>query len=228
MSEMNDNLWLFDYNQGSNYDAFSKSQDVFKTIDKYLLGHYNFEGKIVLEIGAGSGKFTSFLSEMCSRLLAVEKSASLMQINRTKNHDANNIEFILSDVRDLTMEPNSVDVIFAGWSLTSMRESFDIVFNKLKRVLRKDGIILLVENAGNDEFCKIMGIDMFTSRMKNVYADMGFLTRNIIDATIQLTHKNIFYNAFPNKKEVKLSSLDIQHKVLILEMKASVLQSLKI
>jgi len=224
MSEMNNGLWLFDYNQGTAYEAFSKGQDFFSAIFKYLSDNYDFRDKIILEVGAGSGKFTNFLSEKCSKLYVVERSANLMQINHDKNFNAGNIEFILSDVKDLTMAPSSVDVIFAGWSLTSMRESLDIIFDNFRKILRKDGLIISVENAGYDEFCKIMGIDEFTSEMKDTYINMGFLPKETIDTTIKLPHENVFYNAFPNKKEVKLSSLDIQHRVLVLEMQASVLQ----
>ena len=106
-----------------------------------------------------------------------------------------------------------------------MKESFDIIFDIFKNVLRNEGMIILVENAGNDEFCKIMDIDGFTSKMKQTYIDIGFIPRKVIDTTIKLSHEDVFYNAFPNKMKVKLSSLDIQHKVLIMEMQASALQS---
>ena len=223
MGGADSSLWLFDYNHGAAYEEFSKSQDIFKTVYEYLSCHYNFADKIVLEIGAGSGKFTSFLSETCLKLYVVERSASLMQINRKKNLNVGNMEFMLLDVEDLVMEPNSVDVIFAGWSLTSMRESFDIIFDKFKKILRKDGIILLVENAGDDEFCRAMDINGFTSKMMGIYVDMGFVPKEVLNTTIRLPHEDIFYGAFPNKKEVKLFSLDIQHKVLIMEMQASIL-----
>ncbi|MDD5396649.1 MAG: class I SAM-dependent methyltransferase [Candidatus Moranbacteria bacterium] len=223
MSEINNDLWLFDYNQGAAYEAFSKCQDVFRVIETHLQNNFDFKEKVILEIGAGSGKFTPFLAKQCSKLYVVERSASLMQINRDKNIHAINTEFILSDVKDLAMKPNSIDVIFAGWSLTSMREYFGIILESFRKFLRKDGIILLVENAGNDEFCKIMNLEEFTSIMKNVYVDMGFTQRKVVSTTIKLPCKNVFYDAFPNKKEAMLPSLEIQHKVLILEMQSSVL-----
>lgn len=224
---MNKDLWLFDYNQGIAYEAFSKSENADKSIDAYLSNHYNFRGKTILEIGAGSGKFTPILSKMSSKLYVVEKNANLMQINRNKNRGLENIDFILTDVKELTMAPGSVDIVFAGWSLTSMRESFNIVFDKLKKVLRKDGTILAIENAGDDEFCKIMDIEDFTFEMINIYLEMGFLFKKAIHTIIRLPHKNVFYNAFPGKKTVKLSSLEIPHKVLIMEMPASTLYNQK-
>lgn len=224
---MNNDLWLFDYNQGVAYEAFSQSEDASKAIERYFSDNYGFKDKVILEIGAGSGKFTSFLAKACSKLYVVEKSASLMQINYDKNSDTENVEFILSDARELTMKLDSVDIIFAGWSLTSMREFLDTLCDMFKTILRKDGLVLLVENAGNDEFCKIMDIEDFTSEMENIYAQMGILPKKIDETVIKLPHEDVFRNAFPSKQDMKLQSLEIKHKVLILEMQASVLQSQK-
>lgn len=224
MNKPDNNLWLFDYNQGFAYEEFSKSEDINGLINECLLKNYNFKNKTILEIGAGSGKFTSFLSKLCSKLYVVEKNKILMEINRGKNNDKNNIDFILSDIKDLKMKKNSIDVIFAGWSMTSMRNLFDITFKIFKKILQKNGIILLIENAGNDEFSKITNIEEFTLDIKKTYIEMGFIEKEIIDTTIRLPHENIFYNAFPNKNKVNLTSLDIQHKVLILEMPAFYLQ----
>lgn len=224
---MKDNLWLFDYNQGEAYEAFSQSEDVFHSINSYLLGNYDFNGKTILEIGAGSGKFTSLLAESCEKLYVVERSKSLMKINQNKNFGKKNTEFILTDVRELNMPPNSIDIIFAGWSLTSMRDSFDVVFENLHGMLREDGIILSIENAGGDEFAKIVGIEEFTSTITKIYIDMGFVIKNNITTTIRLPHKTIFYNAFPDKTDIDLTSLAIQHRVLVLEMTAVNLQNFR-
>ncbi|MDO8513269.1 MAG: methyltransferase domain-containing protein [bacterium] len=224
---MNKDLWRFDYNQGVAYEEFSRCQDAFGIIDGYLSSQYDFKGKTILEVGAGSGKFTSFLSRECSKLYVVERSTSLMQINRDKNLGANNVEFMLTDARDLIILPSSVDLIFAGWSLTSMRDSFDIVFRKLGDILRADGMILAIENAGNDEFCELLGINEFTEGMRSTYADLGFFSRTVVGTVIRLPRKGVFYNAFPGKWNVKLPSLDIQHNVSVLEMTASVLQHQK-
>lgn len=224
MDKPNNDLWLFDYNQGFAYEEFSKSEDINGLINEYLLKNYDFKNKTVLEIGAGSGKFTSFLSKSCSKLYVVEKNKVLMEINHSKNDDKNNIDFILSDIKDLKMKKNSIDVIFAGWSMTSMRNLFDIIFKIFKKILQKNGIILLIENAGNDEFSKITNIEKFTLDIEKTYIKMGFIEKEIINTIIRLPHENIFYDAFPNKNKISLASLDIQHRVLILEMPAFNLQ----
>jgi ubiquinone/menaquinone biosynthesis C-methylase UbiE len=227
MSKLDNELWLFDYDQGVAYEAFSQCEDAFESVNKHLSKIYDFQGKTILEVGAGSGKFTSFLAKSCSKLYVVERSASLMQINRNKNNVAKNVEFILSDVRDLVLEPNSVDVVFGGWSVTSMRDSFDVVFSVFKDVLKKDGIIILVENAGNDEFSRIVDIEDFSFNMEEIYNKMGFISKKVVDTTIKLPHKQVFYDAFPSKRGVKLSALGILHKVLILEMPATILKQIR-
>lgn len=166
---MNKELWLFDYKQAEAYEKFSKSEDINNLIQKYLKEEYDLSNKIILEIGAGSGKFTGFLSDRSKKVYAVEKIESLLLINKEKHKSKNNVEFILSDIKDVKLEKNSIDYVFAGWSLTSMRDIYDQVFANLYQILKPNGKIIIVENGGQDEFCKLLGIEEFTEQMKNEY-----------------------------------------------------------
>ncbi len=213
----NDSLWLFDYSDGIAYENFSKCEDYNKVITNFLYRSYCFFDKTVLEIGAGSGKFTPFLAEASKKLYVVEKSASLMKINQIKNRHFKNVDFILSDTKDINLPEKSIDVIFGGWSLTSMRGSFRVILPVLKKILKNDGMIILIENAGEDQFASIAGISDLTKEMKEFYLSHGFEVKAMLDTEICLPDKDIFYAAFPNKQDVSLESLTIQHKVLILE-----------
>ena len=106
---MNKELWLFDYKQAEAYEKFSKSEDINNLIQKYLKEEYDFSNKIILEIGAGSGKFTGFLSDRSKKVYAVEKIESLLLIYKEKHKNKNNVEFILSDIKDVKLEKNSID-----------------------------------------------------------------------------------------------------------------------
>ncbi len=215
---MNKNLWLFDYQQGEEYERFSKCEDSQKRITEFLKTNYNFSNKTILEIGAGSGKFTSFLSEYCSKLFVVEKSKNLMEINQRKNKNLKNIQYFLANAKDIDFPKSSVDIIFAGWSLTSMRDLFDELFPIFKKILKKDGILIIVENAGNDDFCKLIKIENFTAEMWKEYLRIGFKKRAILDTIIKLPNKNVFYGAFPKFNNINLKSLSINHKVLIMDI----------
>ncbi len=220
MKTTTDKLWLFDYDDGAAYEEFSKCEDSGMQIASYLLRNYSFYNKEILEIGAGSGKFTPILASDSKVLHVVERSASLMQINRTKNIDAKNVHFCLSDVKDVSLPEKSIDIIFGGWSMTSMRDLFDSILPLLKKVLKDDGKIVLVENAGGDEFAKIAGIEELSFEMRNFYESIGFKEKAVLDTIIVLPSEDVFYSAFPNKADSRIESLTINHKVLILEAKA--------
>lgn len=214
---MNKELWLFDYKQAEAYEKFSKSEDINNLIQKYLKEEYDFSNKIILEIGAGSGKFTGFLSDRSKKVYAVEKIESLLLINKEKHKTKNNVEFILSDIKDVKLEKNSIDYVFAGWSLTSMRDIYDQVFANLYQILKPNGKIIIVENGGQDEFCKLLGIEEFTEQMKNEYKKMNFKEKATLDTTIKFANEEVFYGAFPNYKKTVLKTLNIKHKVIIME-----------
>lgn len=214
---MNKELWLFDYKQAEAYEKFSKSEDINNLIQKYLKEEYDFSNKIILEIGAGSGKFTGFLSDRSKKVYAVEKIESLLLINKEKHKKKNNVEFILSDIKDVKLEKNSIDYVFAGWSLTSMRDIYDQVFANLYQILKPNGKIIIVENGGQDEFCKLLGIEEFTEQMKNEYKKMNFKEKATLDTTIKFANEEVFYGAFPNYKKTVLKTLNIKHKVIIME-----------
>lgn len=214
---MNKELWLFDYKQAEAYEKFSKSEDINNLIQKYLKEEYDFSNKIILEIGAGSGKFTGFLSDRSKKVYAVEKIESLLLINKEKHKSKNNVEFILPDIKDVKLEKNSIDYVFAGWSLTSMRDIYDQVFANLYQILKPNGKIIIVENGGQDEFCKLLGIEEFTEQMKNEYKKMNFKEKATLDTTIKFANEEVFYGAFPNYKKTVLKTLNIKHKVIIME-----------
>lgn len=214
---MNKELWLFDYKQAEAYEKFSKSEDINNLIQKYFKEEYDFSNKIILEIGAGSGKFTDFLSDRSKKVYAVEKIESLLLINKEKHKNKNNVEFILSDIKDVKLEKNSIDYVFAGWSLTSMRDIYDQVFANLYQILKPNGKIIIVENGGQDEFCKLLGIEEFTEQMKNEYKKMNFKEKATLDTTIKFANEEVFYGAFPNYKKTVLKTLNIKHKVIIME-----------
>lgn len=212
-------LWLFDYNDSEAYDKFSQCEDPNNLITRYIEGKYDFRNKTILEIGAGSGKFTQFLAHSCKQLYVVERSASLMALNQARNKDAN-IKFVLSDVKRLDLPEQSIDVIFGGWSMTSMRDDFPGVFRILNKVLKPDGKIILVENAGADEFSRLTGIESLSAEMQRYYHRIGFYTDVVIITTIDLPDAEVFYHAFPNQSNTRLDSLKIRHDIAILRANA--------
>ncbi|GAU16290.1 hypothetical protein TSUD_299220 [Trifolium subterraneum] len=78
-----------------------------------------FEGKSVLELGAGIGRFTSELAQKAGQLLAVDFIESAIKKNENTNGHYKNVKFMCADVTspNLHISEGSVDLIFSNWLL---------------------------------------------------------------------------------------------------------------
>ena len=75
----------------------------------------NYEGKRVLELGAGIGRYTGKIAEKASHVTAVDFMESFVQKNRKVNGKYSNIEFLCADVTQLERKVDSYDIIFSNW-----------------------------------------------------------------------------------------------------------------
>ncbi|OIT21052.1 PREDICTED: phosphoethanolamine N-methyltransferase 1-like [Nicotiana attenuata] len=79
----------------------------------------SYEGKSVLELGAGIGRFTGDLAEKAGELTALDFVEDVIKKNESINGHHKNVKFMCADVTspDLTFSPESVDLIFSNWLL---------------------------------------------------------------------------------------------------------------
>ncbi|TKY61072.1 Phosphoethanolamine N-methyltransferase [Spatholobus suberectus] len=102
-----------------------------------------YEGKSVIELGAGIGRFTGELAQKAGQVLAVDFIESAIKKNESINGHHKNVKFLCADVISPKMSDNisegSVDVIFSNWLL--MYLSDNEVENLAERMIRwlKDG-----------------------------------------------------------------------------------------
>ncbi|XP_022955089.1 phosphomethylethanolamine N-methyltransferase-like isoform X1 [Cucurbita moschata] len=82
-----------------------------------LLPHY--EGKSVLELGAGIGRFTSELALKAGQLIALDFIENAIKKNESINRHHKNVKFLCADVTspELSISNGSIDLIFSNWLL---------------------------------------------------------------------------------------------------------------
>ncbi|KAG8086294.1 hypothetical protein GUJ93_ZPchr0010g10943 [Zizania palustris] len=82
-----------------------------------VLPHY--KGKLVLELGAGIGRFTGELAKEAGHVIALDFIESVIKKNENTNGHCKNITFMCADVAspNLKIEDNSIDLIFSNWLL---------------------------------------------------------------------------------------------------------------
>ncbi|KAG2305088.1 hypothetical protein Bca52824_033739 [Brassica carinata] len=78
-----------------------------------------YEGKTVLELGAGIGRFTGELAQKAGEVIALDFIESAIKKNESVNGHYKNVKFMCADVTspDLEIEDGSIDLIFSNWLL---------------------------------------------------------------------------------------------------------------
>ncbi|XP_072840040.2 uncharacterized protein LOC110091757 [Pogona vitticeps] len=109
------------------------------------------EGRDVLELGAGIGRFTGHLAEMARYVMAVDFTESFLNRNQLENGHRPNVAFQQADVTSLVMPSQSFDLIFSNWLFMYLSDSEvrDVV-QKMLLWLRPGGHLFFRESC----FCQ--------------------------------------------------------------------------
>jgi ubiquinone/menaquinone biosynthesis C-methylase UbiE len=110
-------------------------------LDSSVFAPFLGTGRVMLEIGAGGGRFTEVLLPKCERLIAVDTSAAMLKLLRQRFAGTDRIEYMHADGKGLSgVGDGSVDAVFSYGVFVHIQH-WDI-FNYLvetKRVLRPGG-----------------------------------------------------------------------------------------
>ncbi|GJN17994.1 hypothetical protein PR202_gb05105 [Eleusine coracana subsp. coracana] len=109
----------------------------------------SYEGKSVLELGAGIGRFTGELAKTSRRIHAVDFIESVIKKNKSTNGHSENTSFTCADVTspDLMIEANSVDLIFSNWLLMYLSdEEIHKLVERMMKWLKVGGYIFFRES----------------------------------------------------------------------------------
>ncbi len=139
------------YEDNDYYEIFSIAEDGENKVKKYLEGIG--KNKIILDAGCGTGKFLAVLEKEAKKYIGIDLSQN--QLNKAKEKALKeSSEFKKSDLSKIDLDNESVDIVVSSWVLGTIIDidERNKCLNELKRVLKKGGKIILVENAENSEF----------------------------------------------------------------------------
>ena len=109
-------------------------------IEGRILDSLDIQGhETVLEIGTGSGYFTSVLAKLSQSVVTIELDEQLSQLaqNKVKGLNLNNITFINDDALAYNFDNEQYDTIVIGCALPNKNENFF-------RLLKPDGKLFMV------------------------------------------------------------------------------------
>ncbi len=120
-----------------------------KELFQFLTNNYNLKNKTVVELGAGTGKFSKLASSYCNKLYYIEPNIDMLNEGKRYCQNCTNIIFINSRAEETKIPDNSIDIIFAVQSFHWFNKVK--LKEEVKRILKKDGYFAIVWNDLEDE-----------------------------------------------------------------------------
>jgi ubiquinone/menaquinone biosynthesis C-methylase UbiE len=155
MSEQQRKIYETD---GDRYEALISCEDYLGNIPRTINQIVNEDGLDILDLGAGTGRLTLMLVPRAKSICAFDTSAEMLRVchERLIASGLSNWQVEVADHRELPVENHSVDLVVSGWSVSylavwnpdSWRVELERWLMEMKRVLRGDGFIILLESLG--------------------------------------------------------------------------------
>lgn len=107
--------------------------------------------KTVLDIGTGAGNFIHFLNSVYpsfEKMVGIDLMERAIEAAKKHNKDER-VQFQVMDANDMSFEDDSFDVVCLSNSLHHLSD-IKRMFKEMKRVVKKDGFIIISEMVSND------------------------------------------------------------------------------
>lgn len=144
--------------EGDKYEALIAREDYQGLILKTLREIAPLEDRLVLDLGAGTGRLACLLAPHVSRVRAFDISDEMLRVCREKfiASGLTNWQVDVADHRKLPIEDHSANLVVSGWSLSYLavwnpetwRAELEAWMTEMKRVLQPGSFIVLYESLG--------------------------------------------------------------------------------
>ncbi|XP_039257506.2 uncharacterized protein LOC120334118 [Styela clava] len=142
-------------------------------IDEIIKYLPDYEGKDVLELGAGIGRFTSILSKKVKSVVAVDFMDNFVKKNQEVNGHNKNVTFLCKNVLELEFEENSLDLIFSNWLLMYLGDNdIRILIDKMLKWLKPTGRLFFRESCYQQSGNKERSFNPTIYRSPNEYTNL--------------------------------------------------------
>ncbi|CAG7646984.1 class I SAM-dependent methyltransferase [Paenibacillus allorhizosphaerae] len=115
-------------------------------------------GLDVLDLGAGTGRFSAMLAPKARSLVALDASEAMLRVTAARLAEAGHANWRTgtADHRSLPIADNSIDLVVSGWSICYIASSnvpnwernLQKTMDEIDRVLKKDGTVIIFETLG--------------------------------------------------------------------------------
>ena len=144
--------------EGDKYEALIAREDYQGNILKSLREITDLDNRLVLDLGAGTGRLACMLAPYVSRIRAFDISDEMLRVCKQKftAGGLSNWQVDIADHRQLPVPDQSANLVVSGWSVSYLavwnpdtwREEMEKWLGEMKRVLRPGSFIVLFESLG--------------------------------------------------------------------------------
>jgi ubiquinone/menaquinone biosynthesis C-methylase UbiE len=148
-------------NEAVNYERLIAREDQHGNLFQTVMEIHPFDGAVVAEFGAGTGRFTRILSVLAKHIYACDFTFSMLQEGQRVLTETGmeNWSFVQGDNRAMPLATGFADIAIEGWSFGHARgwspnnwqNEIDRMIGEMQRVLKPSGTMILVETMGTGQ-----------------------------------------------------------------------------
>jgi ubiquinone/menaquinone biosynthesis C-methylase UbiE len=146
-----DDIFAFYESKPEIYEILSKAEDIDKTILKTILHDISFKNKFVLDLGAGTGKFSIPISSKAKFVYSLDTSEKALSVLRKKAKNKR-IKTLKGTFGNIPLPNESVDIVLSTWAFPSHSSNRESDLKEILRVIKRGGKIIVVENYPGGEY----------------------------------------------------------------------------
>lgn len=136
-----------DWEKGAQFHQFAWQSPFRQFLSQKILATYHLsrKEKTILEIGCGTGLFTTYLSQKRKKVTGVDFSPKMLKVAKEKNPKTT---FVLTSAEKLPFKKNSFDVVVANMTLHHLKAQglLTASLKQIHRVLKLKGIFCVFEH----------------------------------------------------------------------------------
>jgi ubiquinone/menaquinone biosynthesis C-methylase UbiE len=143
---------------GNEYEALITREDYQRNILRALEEITPLENRVVLDLGAGTGRLACLLAPRVAQVHAFDVAEDMLRVCSEKliAMGRTNWQLDIADHRNLPIQDHSADLAVSGWSVSylavwnpdSWRAELEKWLAEMRRVLKGGGSIVLFESLG--------------------------------------------------------------------------------
>ncbi|WP_297630466.1 class I SAM-dependent methyltransferase [uncultured Clostridium sp.] len=163
-----------------------------------VLNKYDLNGKVVADLGAGTGFMSLKASQKASIVFSLDVSKNMLnELNREiKIKEINNIYLLKSNFEKIPLFDESVDIVFMNMALHHAHNP-NLVLKEIHRILKIGGRVVITDVMKHEgEWAKEEMFDVWLGfneiELQKWYLDVGFKEFNMEDTRLEAIGESSF------------------------------------